>query len=367
MKGIEPNFTKPSVKVIARNDHRLDAWQLSRPRTEAHKVEDFQHIPFGLQDLDHVVVDFHCSAAFRELLATTPTYFMWSQSSRNIGLENIPLNSNTSEMKKEIMTKMWKDSLDLTSQGHQDTGRMMLPIGYMNSLTVQAPLRTFIGLYKSLDELNCGAYLIDYIIPVFEQLGYGSKSEILHEMYEGIFKHYGTCHNFSTINEEEWEEGSVKLSGSRIISSKMSIGLRAQLARQSQVQLSDNIWNLLAKEKEDIELYPLSAELKTTAVMTNEAYLAVCQKRSCFIAQIELWSNFIMEGVKELGFPKALPCGGCKSDCPLEIEAIDCEERNATTLPCPIYSGKDHWEARKDYIGEDHPIVEVMDPYFKSL
>jgi len=347
-------------------------WLLSRKATASQKIEDLQNFDTSLQDLNQVAVHFTSSAGFRELLTGLKPYGMWSQSSRNYSIQDIPMNahlmsqlSGTNAAHQQRILDAFQLAYDKSAEKDQDYGRMFLPLAHMCEYVFMAPVRLFLALWKSL-ELLCPDYNTLYLDPLFQQLGIDPYTRKYYPV------HYEYSIPLSTqpsdgLSIYEFTPGTVEKDGALIISKILPIGLRAQLVRQSRVILRDNLFWLLADlGYEGFELLNLQHELMTVAQMSSHNYQRLCSKRACYIAQVDLWYDYLKHGYETIGFPQILPCKGLASQCTVPQEAEDAAIRNGATPPCPIFENDYHFfEIRKK--AARYPEVYDMVDSFMSI
>lgn len=354
MKEYVFKMGKPSVKVLNSSDYRSYAWIISRDTTTA-KLNDLKNFDTSLQDLNTVVVHFNASAGFRELLSGLRPYAMWSQSSRNKDIRDIEIAPYLRLEQYEKINKSMKEAYRLTDEKDQDTGRLHLPLAHLGEFVFAAPLRLFLGVYESLKHI-APLYLEHYLTPLFEQLGIDPEEY----KYKPVSKEFGL--------QAEFIPGNTSFNGIRIISKTIVFGLRAQLARQSRVQIKDNIWNQITNlGVANFEIQDLFSPVDVVAIMSDDNYYRLAKMRACFIAQVDLWHNFMEPAYKELGFPVILPCGGDPAKCTVKVEAEDCAIRNGATPPCPVYEQDRHFYdiRRKNAL---HPeVYELMNDFFEGM
>jgi hypothetical protein len=112
------------------------------------------------------------------------------------------------------------------------------------------------------------------------------------------------------------------------ICSKVPIGLRAQLVRQSKMTVFDNLWGILnSKGVKGYEMLTLNDEVKVVAQMDSVTYKRIAGMRSCFIAQVDLWHSFLKPLYDKHGWLGLVPCKGKCDQCPVKVEALDARMR----------------------------------------
>ena len=104
----------------------------------------------------------------------------------------------------------------------------------------------------------------------------------------------------------------------------------------------------------------LLQEVYCTVLMSNTAYEIMAKKRSCLIAQTDIWWRFIAPFWKEKG-REAMPCSADKTKCTAVAEAEQCKRGEASTTSCPIYDeNPDSLLVRADWMGHDHPAIQYL-------
>ena len=118
-----------------------------------------------------------------------------------------------------------------------------------------------------------------------------------------------------------------------IIQARVPISLRAQLVRHRNLHFVDNFYYQLTEP--DILLADLSWHVEMEISAPNDVWKSVISKRSCWIAQADLWKP-ILDKFDE-GF---LPCadGKCPYVKDAELRFTDADPG----VPCPRYANLYH-------------------------
>jgi hypothetical protein len=261
--------------------------------------------------------------------------------------------------KENIVNVQFHKAIDLTKSGHQDVGRMKLPMIHHAPFTYQCSWRTALSILKSLKVLSPNLYWIHYGLKWMEQLGLTEES---------LDKcPYKPLHHQYVLQTNDWTEGSQEYAGIRVVNCTIPIGLRAQLVRQIQIRVYDDMWSDIAGSSGRLEYSTLEESVRCTVVMSNSAYDVMATKRSCLIAQTELWWKFIESHWGEKG-KNALPCRCDRELCTVKAEAEQCLRGEASTTSCPIYDGNPKsLKIRADYMGQEHPAIQLLLKYRPDL
>ena len=348
------DFKPPKVCVVNINDNRPAAWRLSRPNAEGAPFVEADGWDVGLHDLKTVTFQVDGSAGFRELLTGLRPYAAWSQSSRINKVSDIPMTEYKDHQNiKSSQEAAWQEALHLTETVHQDVGRQTLPMGMWHQFTYQCSWRTAIGFIRSLYETSQDFYYQYYGKQMLDQMGM-TEEDLLNSPVQSIWQHYG-------VDLSSWKPGDDEYAGIKIISCEMPVSWRAQMVRQTQVKVLDNLWNLLQQHDDEYDALPLDTKLCMTLVMSSAHYENLCRRRSCLIAQVELWYPFTKSNWRKNGIA-ATPCNGDKQQCICQVEAeFILDGKNSTTVSCPIYDlKKSSIDRRAIYMGEGHEIIKAL-------
>lgn len=347
------NLVSPSVKVVSVDDNRERAWKLSRP----YSTEPFENVKswdMSCQDLCTITTEFVASAAFRELLTVIRPSSCWSQSSRNRFIEDIPFLDYTFKgQNKEIIKPLYLKAVEETKLSHQDKGRLHLPLAHSSPFTYSCNLRTCMCLIKAFKLLSEDIYYKYYGLPWLAELNI-SEDDFNKLSYKSL--HYSYIRQ---LEDSKWTEGTTSFAGLTILNASIALALRAQLVRQGSARVYDEVWELVDNTLL-LENMCLLDKIKCTIILSDTAYKIMCKKRSCLIAQLELWQSFLQPFWETEGI-NALPCLGKKELCICAAEAQDCMNGKASTLSCAIYDGKkESLDKRAAYMGEDSFIIKNL-------
>ena len=235
------DFVKPSVRVTSITNAAPAAWRNSRPNSDEPytKTMDWD---VSIHDLCTVVTEFDASAGLREILTVLRPSSCWATSSRNRFIDEIGLMDYSEIGCSTDYKSMWvesvENSIELSKKKHQDVGRLYLPLSHHAPFTYQCSWRTALSIIKTMQEIAPHYYTL-YGKRWLEQLGV-TEEQLAKSPYKSLHKQY--CLQDPAM----WSDGtSTSFAGIRIVNCKINIGLRAQLVRQMQVRVYDDMFSRL--------------------------------------------------------------------------------------------------------------------------
>jgi hypothetical protein len=321
------------VSLVDSMDSRSYAWELSRGVSAP--LESIEMLDLTANSLKVVSLKMTTSVAFRELLTTIRPHFMWSQTSRVLDLHELKIPRYYEEYKHvfesslEFINSQFNHVYDLLSKGaHQDEARMYLPIAYLSSYVMAMDFRTWVSMLKSLKVLS-PFYYERYGTRIEEQLG------LLKPLDEYPYG-YAIPIQQDTSNSEV-ESFFKEIAGNVVAKVKLSIGLRAQLARHIRISLQDPLW-YMAYHVDYLESLSTNDELDAIIACPSDTWTHLVSHRACWIAHTEIWSGLIRPYIDAVGLRAAIPCHGVKEDCPFKLDNISRVELKDPGIPCPVFT-----------------------------
>lgn len=270
----------------------------------------------------------------RELVVTPRNHVIWARTSR----VDDPLKFKAAfgficQQHETIIDDMRK----ARDAGHpQDQWRMMLPLCSLTSWTARLSLRDAVRLVNYFGDVARFIEPTNYALS--ERLFQTSRK--LQELLRYAF---GITQETESFIMRKYKRMNIPTSSmfapSRIrfgdytaINMNMPIALRAQLYRHREIIVSDNFVEMLGQPF--AEQCDLRAQVTVQAVALNTVWRDILGKRTCWMAQSELWAPL----VKRLGYEgnDGLPCAD--GVCPFAEDAKLRLVGRDPGAPCPRYA-----------------------------
>lgn len=324
-------FEKPEIDLLFSMDSRETAWYISRG--EHISVADVENIDLTVNTLKVVNFRIKSSAAFRELITTIRPYFMWAQTSRVQDLRKMGVMDywKAPHLNEEIgrLKKSFNSAIALLDEGvSQDLARLELPLAYATEYVVASDFRTWISFLKTLERFH----------PLFFRI-YGERMfELLGPNYPELDEYpFGLLLPIDYPEELKEEENFYLERGGYIINKcHITIGMRAQLARHTQIKITDPFWYLYSDTLEEITLGDMIPVVLSTSV---DNWSKLVSHRTCWVAQTEIWWDLIGQYVMQKGLENLLPCKADPEKCPFKADNKRRLEGKDPNKPCPLTTG----------------------------
>lgn len=345
MIQIKPTNIEVDIVEIDTMDAIEEAWYVSRPNVErtSDALEGILKMDLPINELAHMTLVCKVPVLMREIITTMRDHIMWAMTSRNSNLTDEweiysdAMKFPTSALViKELAEKLEKAQ---KSGQSQDKFRESLPLSYMTRFTYKVSLRSLGKLLihlrwisRKYDTLN--TLFDDFYSPLCESI----KSNVLPELASQYLKYFdNVVSSGKHINYNEFTpfEGDSVTSNESFINMNLNnipVGLRAQLVRSRSIAIQDN----LLEAFRSIGWHADSTMKLKVSISSARSFLSeLVEKRSCLIADADMWAPILKLLNKELGDQVTLPCkkGQCAfhKDCMERLEGRDCG------TPCPMH------------------------------
>lgn len=310
----------------------LEAWRLSRDKNALTPIDTVCKIDAPVIEMPSALLNFEDFTILeREIICSLRNHVVWARTSR----VDDPTEFTTPELFKVYEHDRWREHMRQAKvQGiAQDEWRQWLPLVAHTSWTQRISLRDLARLaiyfgylqnkavwHKLAARLGQAQYEIVKVMT--EMLGGRVAYDILNNMKLAKFLHEGrmpisnshrTMGNFISVN------------------TTVSVALRAQIIRHRELQFTDDFWSLI--NTSELPYLQLKHKVNMQLVARKDIWQAVLSKRSCWIAQADLWQPLI----KVFGFSPPLPCTD-SMHCPYEADArARLEPGKDPNPPCPVF------------------------------
>jgi len=307
------------------------AWCNSRPK---EKMEEL----YGkmVRSLDLPVNEF-CSASMfvestileREIIVSMRNHVMWAQTSRvqNILEFEYPDWIDDTEVFERVRDRM------ITASGvsRQDDFRMELPIMSTTKYSIRMSARDIAHLRNyAVHLLESGNF--NHLLEMLESFIYEFDAVLVHLGFEiDAIEKYKTPEILKSIKCNS----SGHIGGTITISARISISLRAQLVRHRSILIRDNLRSMMMDP--GIVYSSIGDKMFVQISGFEEDMIDILRKRSCWIAQYNLWAPILNEISTIIEADSAgLPCHD--GECPYEKDAELRLEGKDPNAPCPKHA-----------------------------
>lgn len=325
---MEDVVLKPiEIKLVSNFDRNgiINAWEHSRPnfaRSRSSLVSVFE-MDVPANEFSTLTFEVYAPIAIREVICSLRNHVVWARSSRVEDLSKWEVWDGCTET--EIANAhLLKTKMDeARANAHQDDFRQHLPMSYMTNFSWQINVRDLvkfaIGLYDAGTDLT-SAFLNSVFLALPEDIYSPSLRDLVSNR---AFKPEKIFHQPLRFGEGAIGEFIV-------VEAAIPLSLRAQLIRHRAIQINDTLKNIFNR---DCLSTPISNPIIVQMCMSVEFAKTLLEKRSCWIAQTDLWNSLLGKIADLIGgefFAPPLPCsdGRCRV-------VPDNELRKANLDPAP--------------------------------
>lgn len=323
------------------------AWRNSRPDNTPIPLDEILQLDLPVNEMPMATLFIESTILEREIIVSLRNHVMWAQTSRVQDILNFTypdcFGVNEYEYFEGQRQKMQEDS----EKGiRQDGFRRHLPLMSLTKHTVNLSMRDIITLTKYFLKLAENAPHVQelfndtadcFLGVLFDVFGF-SPSFIEKYRAKPVLRNINNRINHASC------EGDII-----IVSTVMSLSLRAQLARHRNLTIQDNLEALILQD--DIAYQSIEMPVVVQVSGLAEDWLEVIKKRSCWIAQYDLWSDLLNKASAFFEDPQTLlPCAN--GACPYDGDAKARYTEEDPNAPCPIHAQISNTPVRIDQITE---------------
>lgn len=311
------------ITVLTMDDLRCAAtgWRLSRDVDSHPDPNEIALVDAPVNELPSALLHFQDFMILeREIFASARNHVIWARTSRvdDPRQFNVPSELQIDKARlSHLRSQMVRDA----EHYHQDIWRKHLPLSALTSWVARISYRDLVRL----------ANYFDHLTMQFPNLAERFRS-VRDELYE-------VCQSFTTVNPpfaftkilfegQPMSFNEITTNGFKMISAFVPIALRAQIIRHRGIQFVDNFFQLM--KQPDILERTIGDHVHMELAATNEVWAGIMSKRSCWIAQHDLWKPIVERFDKPL-----LPCSG--GVCPYRADAQLRFTDADPGAPCPVY------------------------------
>lgn len=309
------------------------AWNNSRPNNSPIDLKDILALDLPVNEIPVATLFIESTIIEREILVTLRNHVMWAQTSRVQNILEFTYPKRLSDLDKQHLERVREEMQIEHDRGiRQDSYRRHLPIMSNTKYTVNLSMRDMIHLYKYFKSLYNNEYMT-HLSPITggAMIELGRVLTDAFGVTETEISWYKDRHILKSIqNKDSGRVGDVM-----VINTKISIGLRAQLARHRALIIQDDLYRLMKNESIMREDNELLVDVQISGLVQD--WIEIIRKRSCWIAQYDLWKDLLdkAEDILQLG-RSSLPCHA--GFCPYNGDAMARYTDDDPNAPCPIHA-----------------------------
>jgi hypothetical protein len=340
---IKPELTKVEFVSCGSIAQIEEAWRTSRPNDNSSTFSDIMKMDVPVNEFLSINFTAFAPILMRELICTQRNHVVWARSSRVDDLTYWPvwhgISGETFGQVLELQEKMF----DEMKNAHQDDFRRHLPVCYMTTFS-------FSMTFRDLTKFMIGCFDFDH--PIVREFALATIAAIKNKLEvfggwlekaveERYYKPFPLFPKFTNF-----ESGTI--GDFVVISSNMSLSLRSQAIRHRAIVFRDNFESMFEKGRLGSSM---ETKVSTQMLMSRDFAEELARKRSCWIAQTDLWLPVVTEIQKVIGAPERplLPCDDGR--CRFKVDNDLRKDRKDPSPPCPI-AAKINRDSFKEYAKE---------------
>jgi hypothetical protein len=314
----------------------LQGWQRSRDLQQPATVGDIVQIDASVNELPSALLHFKDYMIIeRELFVTPRNHVIWARTSRVDDPRSFRTPPEFANHRHTDILRMMRHLAD--SGVPQDKWRLALPLCSLTSWSARISYRDAVRMVAYF------ADVADYI---------GGENERLSRRLNTTALHWSMCFAAAFgISKAEFALAVDQFKGPKLIAIEeglsgdtrnrigefvsmqftASIAMRAQLVRHREIMFADTLLPMLRRPIAD--QLSIGTPITMQAVALDSTWQTVLGKRTCWMAQQDLWSHLAsLYGSTSDG----LPCAD--GHCPYAEDAKQRLAGNDPGAPCPRYS-----------------------------
>lgn len=325
IKKLRSNYDSDLIKHPS-----MEAWENSRPNNSPLELGKILSLDLPVNEIPTITLFIESTILEREIITTLRNHVMWAQTSR---VQNI--------LEFEYPDELWEHSThfeDVREQMineadngiRQDSYRRKLPIMSNCKYTVNLSMRDMIHLYKFFCKISKENPHLSDIFDSSCTSFYG----VLSNVFAINSIHIDSYKQRPILNTIERSDSGL-VGDTLVINANLPISLRAQLVRHRALHIQDNLLELMSDKsimKKDNEMI---VNVQVSGLVSD--WTEIIRKRSCWIAQYDLWKEILDKAEKFLNLgTSGLPCHS--GSCPFDGDADARYTKEDPNAPCPIHA-----------------------------
>jgi hypothetical protein len=307
------------------------AWDESRPNSDA-ALSDIMRVNAPVNEMPSVLLNIYSSVIEREVIAGIREHSMWASTSRVDNIWDFELVEGTPKSgvvyAEECRSAMIMKKVNGVKQ---DQFRLHLPMTAETHYFVRLNMRACAILHMYFLHL---ATLNHETAEIFNTAASDFKA-IAMEMGMEDPTVYGFVDILGESVHQDNENFSRQMGSFTMVKHWAPFSLRAHMIRHRLIFLRDGLTDWI---RDGIHLRSMGDKISIEAVASNDSWRGIYSKRSCWIAQADLWNPLLRLIINEIGGTKdLLPCAD--GSCPFEKDAsLRLEVGKDPNPPCPRHA-----------------------------
>jgi len=302
------------------------AWEVSRPADFDPKIENILKMDVPVNEFLQLQFAVTAPVLVREVICSMRNHVVWARSSRVDDLTHWKVaHTVTEDQFFELQIKHGRMMHEMKSH-HQDDFRRLLPLAYMTTFSFQMSVRDFVRFSIWAERTR------NVVLYVFCKRCLTALEEALPVLASWIDDLVRDgAYSVGELLPRPSSQDNARLGAFIGITSKVPLGLRAQFIRHRAIMIADNFADYLAPEYMTADM---TALVDLQAVMHEDFAIQLVRKRSCWIAQTDLWKPIIGQLSTFIATDQALPCydGQCRFKRDNDLRKADKDP----SPPCPV-------------------------------
>lgn len=290
----------------------------------------------GIKDVDAPVMDFpvvtlavECTILEREIIVSYRDHVMWARTSRvDSPLDFVVDPCVAEELKFFVAAAKSRMIQDMNEGMAQDQYRMSLPVMALTSFTMQISTRSLIKLYRTFRDLRAAGCsdTDDLFSSAIIAIG-NVLSDIGISAADSKIKYVNVL---PTIKNGATGRVGDMLT---VYLPRAPLALRAQVIRHRSLSVKDGLRDFII----DGLHYTIGNTLPMSVSADVDTWIDIISKRSCWMAQHDLWKPLVDIARNQLGSDeRLLPCS--KGVCPYDLDAKLRYTDKDPGAPCPMHA-----------------------------
>lgn len=308
-------------------------WKNSRPDHKEIDASEILKIDLPVNEMPMATLFIESTIVEREIFASMRNHVMWAQGTRVQNVLDFEYPDCIADMYKELFEQKRSMMSGMKNIGiRQDEYRKLVPIFSNTKYTINISMRDLISVLNEFRRIEKAAFSPSAKL-VF--------AESIEEITKLLIYQFGlsTCDINSYKPKDILHETSAAcngmIGGTLVATTKLPLMLRAQVVRHRKLICRDNLMELICLDNAMELTNDSEVEMQISGL--EEDWIDVVRKRSCWMAQYDLWSDLInkVESSLRLG-ESSLPCHD--GACPYNGDATGRLNGDDPNAPCPKHA-----------------------------
>jgi hypothetical protein len=325
------------------------AWETSRPADTDGDMKKILSMDVPVNEFLPLHFELKAPILIREVICSFRNHNVWARSSRVDDLRTWEVWHGIDDQTMSHCRSAYARMEDEMHGVHQDDFRRHLPLAYMTTFSFMMNFRDLVKFIIALRKEELDLF-----------------NEVADELVLAIWRKYPTLSQWlGSAVEEKWYKAaplnsyptsmmfkSTKVCDFVYIEAQIKLNLRAQLIRHRSLMVKDRLRDFF---KPEMMAATMADNIAVSLIMPVDFAEDLVRKRSCWIAQTDLWEPIVSQLLEILGKDKVmLPCddGKCRFIRDNDLRKMG----HDPSPPCPVLAKIDkekmspvHAEEAKNY------------------